>query len=178
MFFAPKGLSKFLLYANGYFPTRWIPLEANRKYLRSMDWLNNEILGLIRQRYRAVAEAKEAGTWDPESTEDRDLLTLIAEESGPGGSTEGLGEVDLKGHLLQLMAAGHDTSANMLGWSTHILATRHDVQDRLRQELMTVPADASFADLDRLPYLEGFVKEALRLYSPGMLKEKKKNPHF
>lgn len=164
-FFAPTGLGKLLLFANGFFPVRWLPLQANRDFAFAMNWLNSTILNLIRQRYRAVAEAKEDGTY--ESAESQDLLTFIAEEGGPGGATEGLDEMDLLGHLLELMAAGHDTTANMLSWSCYIMATRHDVQDALRRELQTLSPDAGFPELDRLPYLDGFVKESLRLYPPG-----------
>lgn len=122
---------------------------------------------IIRTRHREVAAAKAAGTHEMSSS--RDLVTFIVEESGPGGATEGLGEDEFLGHLLEIMAAGHDTSANMLSWSCYILATRQDVQDRLRAELGAAPPDASFAELDRLPYLDGFVKESMRVYSPGTL---------
>lgn len=164
-FFAPTGLGKFLIFANGFVPLRWLPIKANRVFLEAMGWLNSTLLTLIRERYRAVAEAKEAGTYV--ESESKDLLTMIAEESGPGGATEGLGETDLLGHLLQLMAAGHDTTANMLSWSSYIMATRPDIQNALRKELETLPADAPYSEIEKLPYLEGFVKESLRLYPPG-----------
>lgn len=33
VFFAPSPIGKLLLFANGYVPTRWLPLEANREFL-------------------------------------------------------------------------------------------------------------------------------------------------
>lgn len=166
VFFAPGTMGKLFLFANAYFPVRWIPLEANREFLFAMGWLNDVLVKLIRDRYKSVSIANEAGKY--ESNESRDLVTFIVEESGPGGATEGMGEPEFLGHLLEIMAAGHDTSANMLSWSCHIMATRHDIQERLRQEILSVPADASFAQLDKLPYFDGFVKESMRLYPPGM----------
>lgn len=167
VFFAPNTTGKILLFANAHVPLRWLPLEANREFLFAMDWLNDVLRTIIRTRRRDVAAAKAAGTHEMSSS--RDLVTFVVEEDEPGGATEGMGEDEFLGHLLEIMAAGHDTSANMLSWSCYILATRRDIQDRLRAELDTVPDDASFAELDRLPYLDCFAKESMRLYSPCML---------
>lgn len=168
VFFAPNTMGKILLFANAHVPLRWLPLEANREFLFAMDWLNDVLRTIIRTRHREVAAAKAAGTHEMSSS--RDLVTFIVEESGPGGATEGMGEDEFLGHLLEIMAAGHDTSANMLSWSCYILATRQDIQDRLRAELATVSPDASFAELDKLPHLECFAKESMRVYSPCMFK--------
>lgn len=166
VFFAPNTMGKILLFANAHFPLRWLPLEANREFLFAMDWLNDVLRTIIRTRHREVAAAKAKGTHEMSSS--RDLVTFIVEESGPGGATEGMGEDEFLGHLLEIMAAGHDTSANMLSWSCYVLATRPDIQDRLRAELASVSPDASFAELDRLSYLECFAKECMRVYSPCM----------
>jgi cytochrome P450 len=167
VFFAPGTLGKLLLFANAHVPVRWLPLEANREFLSAMHWLNDVLLGIIRTRRREVAAAREAGAH--QTSRSRDLVTFIVEESGPGGATEAMGEDEFLGHLLEIMAAGHDTSANMLSWSCYIMATRQDIQDRLRAELAAVSPDAPFAELDKLPYLECFAKECMRVYSPGML---------
>ncbi|KAI3391975.1 hypothetical protein diail_6381 [Diaporthe ilicicola] len=42
------------------------------------------------------------------------------------------------------------------------MATRQDIQGRTREELATASPDASFAELDKLHYLDGFVKESMR----------------
>ncbi|KAG8169546.1 hypothetical protein KVR01_000291 [Diaporthe batatas] len=148
VFFAPGTMGKILLFANGHIPLRWLPLKANREFLFAMEWLNDVLRTIIHTRYREVTAAKAAGTH--EMSQSRDLVTFI-----------------FLGHLLEIMAAGHDTSANMLSWSCYIMATRQDIQDRLRAELATVSPDASFAELDKLPYLECFAKESMRVYSPS-----------
>jgi cytochrome P450 len=68
------------------------------------------------------------------------------------------------------MAGGADTSANFLAWSAYVFATQHKVQEKLRDEILELVARNSqptHADIDNLPYLNGFVKETLRVYSPG-----------
>ncbi|KAI1091137.1 cytochrome P450 [Rostrohypoxylon terebratum] len=165
IFFSPQGIGKFLLFANGYLPTRWLPFDANRKFLFAMGWLNDVLRNLIRERYRQVSTATAEGRY--ESKDSRDLLTFVVEESLPGGIAEGIGEREFLGHLLEFMAAGHDTSANMLSWSLYILALNPDIQETLREELKGLSDNPTYNDLERLPYLEAFSKEVLRLYSPS-----------
>ncbi|KAI0843577.1 cytochrome P450 [Hypoxylon sp. FL0890] len=165
VFFSPKAMGKVLLFANGFIPTRWLPLQANREFLFAMDWLNDVLRNLIRERYREVSTATAAGKYEPKDS--RDLVTFVVEESMPGGVAEGIGEREFLGHLLEFMAAGHDTSANMLSWSLYVMALNQDIQDRLRAELNRLPENPSYNDLDRLPYLEAFSKECLRMYSPS-----------
>lgn len=161
VFFSPGPMGKLLLFANAFFPARWIPVEANREFLFAMGWLNSVLRNLIRDRYKIVSEAMDAGTYETQKS--RDLVTFIVEEI----PREDMGEEEFLGHLLEIMAAGHDTSANMLSWSCYIMATRQDVQDILRQEINSLGHDASFAELDRLSYFDAFVKESMRMYPPG-----------
>ncbi|KAK7756523.1 hypothetical protein SLS62_001358 [Diatrype stigma] len=164
-FFTPGTLGKFLLFANGFVSTRWLPLQANRDFLDAMGWLHEVLRSIIRDRNREVREAVAAGTW--ETKDSRDLITFIAEESLPGGVAEGIKEDDFLGHLLEFMAAGHDTSANMLSWSLYILVLHQDIQDKLREEVSQLPDNPTYTELEKLPYLENFCKESLRVYPTG-----------
>lgn len=71
------------------------------------------------------------------------------------------------------MAAGHDTSANILSWSVYIMATKQDIQDKLRGEMFrklgqgTAATDLSYALIEALPYLDNFLRETLRVYASG-----------
>lgn len=70
------------------------------------------------------------------------------------------------------MVGGVDTTANMLAWSSYVLANHHDIQEKLRGEILNFLARVSeptYADINTLPYLNGFVKELLRVYSPGKI---------
>ncbi|CAJ2513250.1 Uu.00g013690.m01.CDS01 [Anthostomella pinea] len=165
VFFAPDTMGKILLVVNGIMPVRWLPLQANREFLHAMGWLNDVLRTLIRDRYKQVSESKAKNEY--ESKDSRDLVTFIVEENLTGGVTEGMGEEEFLGHLLEFMAAGHDTSANMLSWSLYVLATNQDIQEKLRNEVKTLPDSPSYTELDKLSYLENFCKEILRLYSPS-----------
>lgn len=58
----------------------------------------------------------------------------------------------------------------MLAWSSHILATRPEIQDQLREDvagLAETNPDPSFSKIDALSYLDNFINEILRVYPPG-----------
>lgn len=71
------------------------------------------------------------------------------------------------------MAAGHDTSANILSWAVYIMATRQEIQDKLREEMFrelgreTTATDVSYSQIEALPYLDNFLRETLRVYASG-----------
>ena len=58
----------------------------------------------------------------------------------------------------------------MLLWSTYVLASRPDINARLRAEAVDLLArkpDAGYTDLEALNYMRNFYREILRVYCPG-----------
>ncbi|CAJ2502989.1 Uu.00g103830.m01.CDS01 [Anthostomella pinea] len=166
--FAPSTLGKVLFALNAFIPIRWLPLEANQKFMFASRWLNETLAGLVRERRQKITGAIAAGKYDKQS---RDLLSFLIEESLPGGTAAGISDRHIADHLLVFLGAGHDSSADMASWSTHIMATRHDIQDRLRAEVLDLVSrnpEPSSADIEALPYLNNFYRESLRVYPPGM----------
>lgn len=97
-FFTPSSLlGQILLYAEGFVPTRWLPLEANREFVAAMNWIHETLRGLIRQRYRDVSAAAGAGQDEDKNTQD--MVTFIVKESMPSGVAEGIGEDEFLGHV-------------------------------------------------------------------------------
>lgn len=77
---------------------------------------------------------------------------------------------DGKAQLLEFMAAGHETSANILSWSILVLARNHEIQEKLRAEirgLVSRETDPSYVEIEKLRYLDNLIKEVLRVYPPG-----------
>lgn len=72
--------------------------------------------------------------------------------------------------LLQFIGAGHETSANLLSLSLMVMAENHMIQSKVRaeiQELLSTSPDPSYTEVDKMPYLENFLKEVARVYPPG-----------
>lgn len=98
--FSQDATGKALLYANGFFPTRWIPIEANRVFLFATNWLASTLTQFIRTRRSQVREAVAAGKYVQRYS--RDLLSFLIEEDVPGGLAEGVPEKELVGHVSAL----------------------------------------------------------------------------
>ncbi|OAA66947.1 Cytochrome P450 [Niveomyces insectorum RCEF 264] len=169
---SPSMTGKILLFASGYVNVRWLPLQANREFKRATAFLDRSLRTLIRQRTAEIHGAMRAGTHAV--TDSRDILTFIAEESlpGGGGAAEGITEDEFVGNLLQIMVAGHETSATVLTWSAYIFATDHAIQDRVRAEinaLLATTPHPTYADLEggRLHYTDNLLKEVNRVFSPA-----------
>jgi cytochrome P450 len=74
----------------------------------------------------------------------------------------------VRDEVMTIFLAGHDTTAAALTWVWLLLGHHPDVAERLQAELFSVLGSSTpvVADLERLPYTEGVVKEILRLYPP------------
>lgn len=95
--FGQSDFGNFLLFAHAFFPVRWLPLEANRRYLRGAGWIHDTLLALIRQRQEEVRREAHAGRYEKQNS--RDMLTFLVEETLPGGPAEGLKENHFLGHV-------------------------------------------------------------------------------
>ena len=80
-----------------------------------------------------------------------------------------MSSTQLRDDLLSLLVAGHETTASVLTWGTYELLKPANVEQLrlLRAELDEVLGDKpfpSYADMQRLPYLERCFHESMRLY--------------
>ena len=68
--------------------------------------------------------------------------------------------------LVSLFWVGHETSANALAWTWHVLSTHPEVQARVAEELETAIGnrEVRYEDLSKLGYMRRVVHEVLRLY--------------
>jgi cytochrome P450 len=111
--------------------------------------------------YRLIAERREAGT------DTGDVLSMLLAARDEDGTA--MDDRQLRDEVMTLLTAGHETTANALGWTFMLLAQHPDVRTRLLREVRTVLGDRppTPADLGRLPYLECVIKESMRLYPPA-----------
>lgn len=68
------------------------------------------------------------------------------------------------------MVLGHDTTACTLVWAVQVLSRHIDVQQRLRDEvttLLSASPEPGYSDIERLHFLDNFLREVLRVYCPG-----------
>ncbi|KAI0652715.1 cytochrome P450 [Trametes meyenii] len=97
----------------------------------------------------------------------RDLLTLLikANMAKDFPESQKLSDDAVVGRAFLL--AGHETTSTATTWALYALSQKHDVQQKLRDELLSVSVDNPTMDeLMELPYLDNVVRETLRLHSP------------
>lgn len=139
----------------------WFPSAANRRFRRNLRELDRIVQTLIDERRRNGGVGN-------------DLLSLLLqrcdEETGQRMSDE-----QLRNETLTLLLAGHETSANALTWTWYLLSKHPDVRRRLVAEIAKVLGDRlpTAEDLPRLVYTTAIIKEAMRLYPPIWIMERR-----
>jgi hypothetical protein len=79
---------------------------------------------------------------------------------------ETLSEDYLRDLVLNFLIAGRDTTAQALSWTIYCLAQHPDAEAAVRAEIIDVCGvrGPAYDDINRLPYLNAVLSEALRLY--------------
>lgn len=92
-----------------------------------------------------------------------DILSMLLSARYEDGRA--MTDEQLRDEMLTLLLAGHETTATALAWTLYHLLMHPEVLERVRVELDEVVADEPLrADhLPRLEFLDGVIKEALRL---------------
>ncbi|KAF5675354.1 aat family amino acid transporter [Fusarium circinatum] len=156
---------QIISFINPFIPLRWLPVSANLNFIKAKSALKGMMTELIERRTSEVAKAKELGT---DSGLSDDLLTRMIEASSV--ENQKLSRDELIDITMQVIAAGHETTASALLWTTYALSKDEKSQERLRTEILTLSADDMTAkSIDELPYLDNVIQEALRVYSPTLM---------
>jgi cytochrome P450 len=129
-----------------------LPGSPYRRFLRLSERLEARLLELIAERRN-------------DSTPRSDALSVLMNASDEAGAT--LPDSTLVGLANELFIAGHDTTACTLAWTIFLLERHPEIYNRLQEELAFVLKGeaATLSDLERLPVLDGVVKESMRLLS-------------
>lgn len=143
---------------------RWIKLPADRALDRSLAAIQRSIQGFIEGTRGQMTERPEL--FDaPENL----LQGLLAAQKADNTFTD----QQIAGNVIAILLAGEDTTAHTLGWTIWLLASRPDVQARLRDEAAVAfggdPVPTEYEAIERLPYAEAVLRESMRLKSVSPL---------
>ncbi|XP_076351928.1 cytochrome P450 3A11-like [Tachypleus tridentatus] len=78
-------------------------------------------------------------------------------------------DVEIKANSILFLLAGYETTSTALGFTTHILVNRQDVQEKIREEMNDVIGQDGVLDyntVNKLRYLDQVFSESLRVYPP------------
>lgn len=138
----------------------WLPTPGNLRFRQALRTLDRLVTRLIETRRTASTE--------------EDVLTCLLrqrdEQTGQAMTAE-----QLRNESVTLLLAGHETTANALTWTWYLLAQHPEWAARVRQEVQEVLGGRppTFVELSRLRYTTWVIQEAMRLYPPIWIMERR-----
>ncbi|WP_264519756.1 cytochrome P450 [Flavobacterium sp. N1994] len=97
------------------------------------------------------------------------LLETRYEDTGEGMATQQL--ID---EIKILFIAGHETTANALTFTLHLLANHPEVQQKIHEELIAIDAETNdvVEQLQKMTYTNAVINESMRLYPPAWITDR------
>ncbi len=97
------------------------------------------------------------------------LLETRYEDTGEGMSTQQL--ID---EIKIIFIAGHETTANALTFTLHLLANHPQIQQKVFEELVTIASETDdvIEQLQKMSYTNAVINESLRLYPPAWITDR------
>jgi cytochrome P450 len=132
----------------------WLPTPRNVRFRRALATLDQLVFRLIDEHRRGPERG--------------DLLAMLMQATDESGQ-ERMNDRQLRDEVMTLVLAGHETTANALGWTWRLLAEHPQVLARLRTEADSVLGDRAprIEDVPKLEYAERVLNESMRLYPPA-----------
>ncbi|CAK9785135.1 cytochrome P450 [Cutaneotrichosporon oleaginosum] len=142
-----------------------LPTANHRRVAKSRAVLDGIARDIVQSRRAEIA--RDHISLDKGDYEGKDVISLCLRANMGASERDRMTEAEIEGQIGALMLAGNETSATALSWATLHLFENPDIQAKLRAEVMAVPDDEPSVEvLNGLPYLDGFVRELLRLDPP------------
>jgi cytochrome P450 len=136
--------------------TRLIPTARNLQLRRAHVTLDATIYRLISQRRK---EARDHG----------DLLSMLLAAEDAENPQKRLTDTEVRDQAMTLFLAGHETTANALAWTWHLLTLHEPVRAKMKEEidaLLGPDRQPGLEDVARLPYTTAVFSESMRIYPP------------
>ena len=143
----------------------WLPTPANRRFQRALHAVDTTVFRIIAEHRRALAETGGIP---------HDLLGLLMQvrdaETG-----QGLSDFQLRNEATTFLLAGHETTANALTWTFHLLGQHPEIARQVRDEARTVLGGRAptLEDLPRLALTKRVIMESMRLFPPIWIIERR-----
>jgi cytochrome P450 len=131
----------------------------NMEFARSFRALGKIILPVIHKRRKSAAKSTDA-------------LGMLMEARDPK-SGQLMQDGQLIDEILTMIVAGHETTASTLNWAWYLISQHPEVEQRLSDELNTLPASSEFGDLPGFLYTRQIIDETMRLYPAGWVVTRK-----
>ena len=139
--------------ASSHFEILTVEQTRDMAFARSFRALGKVILQIVNRKRKDSAPATDA-------------LGMMMQARDPQ-SGELMPDRQLIDETLTLIVAGHETTASTLNWAWYLISQHPEVEERLTNELETLPPPFEFDDLPKFPYARQIIEETMRLYPAG-----------
>lgn len=145
-------------------PPDWFPSPANRRFRQALAEVDQVVYEIIAGHREAEARGEPR----------EDLLGMLMRARDPDTGAA-LSDAQLRNETITFLLAGHETTANALTWTFHLLAAHPEVERRLMEEIDTVLGERTpvLEDVAKLIYTKRVIQEAMRLYPPIWIIERR-----
>ncbi|RPD79156.1 cytochrome P450 [Lentinus tigrinus ALCF2SS1-7] len=148
-----------------------LPMNTAQELRKISDTMHERSVRIFKEKKAALEKGDEA--LKHQIGEGRDIMSILLRANMAASEEDRLPDDELIGQVSTMILAGMDTTANSLARVLQLLSENPDIQEKLREEIVTT-AEAEghdgTIDFDRLmelPYLEAICRETLRVY-PGV----------
>ncbi|KQB38241.1 cytochrome P450 [Flavobacterium aquidurense] len=139
----------------------WFSLSGQvKKHLELAEENNSIIQEIIEQRITSKEEIN-------------DLLNMLL-ETRYEDTGEGMSVKQLVDEIKVLFIAGHETTANALTFTLHLLGRNPDVQQRVLDEILEIESQTEniVEQLQKMTYTNAVLNESMRLYPPAWITDR------
>lgn len=136
-----------------------LPIPIFVRVRKARERLDRIILRVIAER-RASAP----------STNRPDLITMLLAARDPENPAEpGMSDQQIRDEAMTIFLAGHETTANAMAWTWHLLGNAPAVVARLHEEIDGVTGGRvpAVEDVPKLAYARAVIAESMRLFPPA-----------
>jgi cytochrome P450 len=134
-----------------------VPRFAHWRVRSTLRFFDTAIDDIIATRRRRMAEEPDAVS--------KDILTLLLNALDPETGNR-MAEIEVRSNILTFIAAGHETTANLLSWSLFLLSQSPQWRERLEAEVARELNGPATTLGERLVETRAVIDEAARLYPP------------
>ncbi|KAG8740821.1 hypothetical protein FRC10_003849 [Ceratobasidium sp. 414] len=140
-----------------------IPTEETRRFDANIATTKRIGTKIVEDKKAVLLQEEKSGV----ASKERDILSLLIRSNMAQNGDQAMSdeEVDVA-EISTFLAAGHETTSTSTTWALYALTLYPTIQTKLRQELLSAGLGEapSMAELDKLPYLDNFLREVLRVY--------------
>jgi cytochrome P450 len=142
-----------------------LPVGPFVKVRKARARLDRIILRVIAERRADKPEGL-----SPHDSHGRDLISMLLMARDPENPSEpGMNDQQIRDEAMTIFLAGHETTANAMAWTFHLLGHAAGVESRLHEELDRVLQGRvpTVEDVPKLEYTRAVVAESMRLHPPA-----------